>query len=51
MRIRLTRPPGFALAASSRFVMSVPASQGGETHAALSLAFALDSTWELVDVR
>lgn len=50
-RIRLTRPPGFSLAASSRFVMNFPASQGGETNAALNLAFALDSTWEPVGVR
>lgn len=40
--VQLPRPSGFSLAAGSRFVMSFPASQGGEEGAALNLAFAVD---------
>jgi DNA-3-methyladenine glycosylase II len=49
--IALPWPPGFSLAASSRFVMNFAASQGGEEASALNLAFALDRTWQPVGVR
>lgn len=49
--LMLPKPPGFSLAASSRFVMNFPVGQGGEDTAALNLAFALDRSWQPVGVR
>ncbi|WP_202344761.1 DNA-3-methyladenine glycosylase family protein [Leucobacter chromiireducens] len=49
--LTLPRPPGFSLAASSRFAMNFPASQQSEASASLDLAFALDDTWLPVGVH
>ncbi|WP_413767755.1 hypothetical protein [Rhodococcus pyridinivorans] len=49
--LTLPWPPGFSLAASSRFVMDFAASQGGEDAPAINFAFALDRTWLPVSVR